>query len=694
MDEALADLAGRHGVGVEYWDQQGEWHGVAPDTIIAVLAALGVAAADPDQVRQSLREADLQDWRRTLPPVYVHRQSRSGRIWVHVPHGTRVTAHIVTEEGKARPADQLDHWEPPREIDGAAVGEAVFEIPAGMPLGYHQFQVRTGDQVSFCPLIVTPDRLPEVTPGWGLMVQLYAARSRRSWGIGDLGDLDTLVCTTARASGSFVLVNPLHAASPVDPMEPSPYLPVTRRFAHAVYLELEPLIAVAQDAGQLDAADLAQLSELAGRARAACQNTIDWSAAWRAKRAALELLWATRAGDDDAFAQYVHDQGVALQDHALWCAIADEQGPKWQEWPESLRNVRSGAVTGEFAAREEAVLFHSWLQFLLDRQLAQVQRDALAAGMSIGVMHDLAVGVHADGSDTWRLGPQLAADVSVGAPPDLYNALGQNWAQPPWQPAALAEAAFVPYRDMLRAILRHCGGVRVDHILGLYRQWWIPEGLDPSQGTYVSVDHEAMVGILLLEAERAGAVVVGEDLGTVAQWIRDDMADRGILGTGVLWFERDDAGVRPPLWWRTDALASVTVHDLPPTAGYVAGEHIALRESLGLLASAAEADAEHAREIEEWRRLLVGEGFLAQEATTVDDFVVALHRCLAASSVRLVGVSLPDLTGDRRPQNQPGTHREYPNWCMPLSGPDGQPVMIDDLTALPLWSQLTTIMDR
>lgn len=189
-------------------------------------------------------------------------------------------------------------------------------------------------------------------------------------------------------------------------------------------------------------------------------------------------------------------------------------------------------MTAAFAEREDRVLFYSWLQFLMAEQLAAAQSSARDVGMGIGVIHDLAVGVHADGADTWRLGALLAPDVSVGAPPDMYNQLGQNWAQPPWRPGALAEAAFTPYRDMLRAVLQHAGGVRVDHILGLYRQWWIPDGFPPAQGTYVAMDHEALVGILVLEASRVGAVVIGEDLGTVADWIRSDMADRGILIVG------------------------------------------------------------------------------------------------------------------------------------------------------------------
>lgn len=697
MDEQLTRLAGHHGVAVEYWDQGGSHHEVAPETVIAVLAGLGVAATTDAEVAASLRDSELSDWRRVLPPVFVHRRSRTGRIWVHVPHGTPLRCHLVWEDGSgAIPAEQVEHLVAPTDVAGVLTGEAAFEIPADLPIGYHQFQARTPDgAVHVCPLVVTPDRLEPAPSGWGLMVQLYAAASRQSWGVGDLGDLATLVQATADAAGQFVLVNPMHAASPVDPMEPSPYLPVSRRFANPVYLDLAPLIADAQ----LSTADRERVAvihdELVRLTDSA--DTLDWAATWRAKREVLEILYASASFANGEFAGYVHEQGVALQDFALWCAIADELGPRWQEWPDELQSVRSGAVTTEFARREDAVLFHSWLQFLMSGQMTQVQQGARAGGMEIGIIHDLAVGVHADGADTWRLGDLLAADVSVGAPPDMYNQLGQNWSQPPWQPEALADAAFVPYRDMLRAVLSHAGGIRVDHILGLYRQWWIPDGFPPASGTYVSVDHEAMVGILVLEAARVGAVVIGEDLGTVEDWIRADMTDRGILGTGVLWFERQQDHITDPHHWRADALASVTVHDLPPTAGYLAGEHVRLRHELGLLAEPLDAArAQHAAEIGQWRDALVAAGFLpaTDSDVTEADIVVALHRCLASSPARLLGVSLPDLVGDHRAQNQPGTHREYPNWCIPLADGTGRPVPIDDLVDQPLWPIITEIVTR
>jgi 4-alpha-glucanotransferase len=300
--------------------------------------------------------------------------------------------------------------------------------------------------------------------------------------------------------------------------------------------------------------------------------------------------------------------------------------------------------------------------------------------------------VHPAGSDAWGLRDVLAHGVSVGAPPDMYNQMGQNWSQPPWRPDALAEAAFVPYRDMIRTILRHAGGIRVDHVLGLFRLWWVPDGMPAYQGTYVTSDHEALVGILALEAQRAGAWLVGEDLGTVEQWVQDYLASRGVLGTTIMWFERDYAH-KPdlpllPEQWRPNCLASVTVHDLPPTAGYLAGEHVRLRARLGLLVRPAEEELAHSNaEIAEWRAMCVERGWMAEDGDD-EDLIVALHRLVAESPSLLIGVALTDAVGDRRTQNQPGTSTEYPNWKVPLTDAAGASVLIDDLPDVALLRRL------
>ena len=314
--------------------------------------------------------------------------------------------------------------------------------------------------------------------------------------------------------------------------------------------------------------------------------------------------------------------------------------------------------------------------------------------MGIGLMTDLAVGVHPSGAEVWTLGPALARGLSVGAPPDAFNQVGQDWSQPPWRPDVLAELGFEPYRAVLRAALRHAGGLRIDHVMGLFRLWCIPHGASAADGAYLRYDHEAMVSILLLEAERAGAFVVGEDLGVVEPFVRDLLSERGVLGTSILWFEVDDGRPRPPESWRELCLATVTTHDLPPTAGYLLGEHVHLRESLGLLTRPVAEELEvSAREREVVLAELRGRGLLADGADE-QQVVEALHTLLTQAPSRLLGVQLADLVGDRRTQNQPGTHREYPNWRIPLSGPDGRPLLLEDLPALPRARSLVDTLNR
>jgi 4-alpha-glucanotransferase len=289
-----------------------------------------------------------------------------------------------------------------------------------------------------------------------------------------------------------------------------------------------------------------------------------------------------------------------------------------------------------------------------------------------------------------------AEGVQVGAPPDPFNQLGQDWSQPPWQPGRLEEEGYAPFRDLVAAVLRHAGGVRVDHVIGLFRLWWIPAGLPASEGTYVRYDHEALIGVLALEAHRAGAVVVGEDLGVVEPSARDYLRSRGILGTSILWFERDHQGdPLPAERWRELCLASVTTHDLPPTAGYLAGDHVRLREQLGLLTRPlAEVQAADDAERESWLAELRRRGLLPDDAS-VEQTVAALHAYLSLTPARLRCVALTDAVGDRRTQNQPGTVDEYPNWRVPLSGPDGTPLWLEDVLASPRAAALAaTVQDR
>jgi 4-alpha-glucanotransferase len=698
----LAELATAHGVATDFWDWRGQHVVVTRESIEAVLAALGVAAHTEESVRAALNDVRDRPWRRMLPPCVVVRSGRPAEVPVHVPHGEPVRVHVDLETGGRVDLVQADRWVPPRVVDGREVGEATFTVPGDLPLGWHDLVAESGpayDVVVRVPLVVTPDRLElpaQVADGpatWGLMTQLYSVRSRRSWGHGDLDDLAELARWAGEELGAgFVLINPLHAPSPTVPVEPSPYLPVTRRFTSPLYIRVEQVPEHAYLTGAVRAE--IERTALMQRAMSTSPGLIDRDAVWEAKRSALTLVHSVprSAGRESDYQAFLAREGAGLVDFATWCALAEVHGEKWSAWPEPLQDPTSVAVA---AAREELadrVDFFCWLQWVLDEQLDAAQRRATASGMVLGIVHDLAVGVHFDGADTWALQDVMARGVSVGAPPDAFNQVGQDWSQPPWRPDRLAEAGYGPYRDMLRTVLRHAGGVRVDHILGLFRLWWVPEGRPAAEGTYVRFDHEALIGILALEAWRAGAVVVGEDLGTVEPWVRDYLTARGVLGTSILWFERDyEADVAlPPERWRGLCLASVTTHDLPPTAGYLAGEHIRIRADLGLLTRPVEEERQFDQaDRESWLALLVERGWLAAGAEhDVPAVTMALHRALAATPSRLLGVALTDIVGDVRAMNQPGTSDEYPNWQLPLADGDGAPVLLDDLVGSPRAAEL------
>ncbi len=666
-----------------------------------MLDALGVPAATEDERIAALAAYDRDYWARPLPPTIVGRSGAASAFWVHVTHGDSVGLWLRLEDGSVRTGlRQLENNRPPFDLDGRLIGEATFELPGDLPLGYHELHLQVGSSDTRTLVIVSPASLElpaRLGPSraWGLATQLYSVRSQRSWGIGDLTDLtDLAVWSAAKHGAGFVLVNPLHAAAPTAPMEPSPYLPTSRRFVNPLYLRPEaiPEFAYAKPRGTLRKAQK-EIQAYADRAK-----RIDRDAAWKAKRSALESVYLAErsAGRELAYAAYRAREGHSLDDFATWCALAEEYGGDWHEWPEDLQHPENPAVAKFAAKHADAVDFHRWLQWQLDDQLTAAQATAVAAGMGLGIMHDLAVGVDPNGADAWALQDVLALGVAAGAPPDEFNQLGQDWSQPPWRPDRLVEQAYEPFRALVNAVLRHAGGVRIDHIIGLFRLWWIPKGASPTEGTYVRYDHEAMIGIVALEAHRAGAVVVGEDLGTVEPWVRDYLRERGLFGTSILWFELDrdgDGGPLPAERWREYCLSSVTTHDLPPTPGYLAGEHVRLREKLGLLTRTADQElaSDHAQQTA-WLAELRRVGLLADDAS-VDEVVLALYRYLGRTPSKLLALSLADAVGELRTQNQPGTTDEYPNWRVPLGGPDGHKLLVEDVFTDPRAATLASAMN-
>ncbi len=701
LDPTLHELADAYRIATEYWDWQGRHVSVTRETIVAVLAALGVDASTSEAATVALDDHRRRPWTELLPPCLAVRENRPTPVPVRVPHGDQVEVWLELETGERRDnLVQLENWTPPTEIDGRLIGEASIEIPGDLPLGYHTLHARSSERAASMPVIITPAWLGfparmGVRRAWGLAAQLYSVRSRQSWGVGDLSDLEDLAVWSATELGAdYVLVNPLHAAEPRPPIEPSPYLPSSRRFANPIYLRVERI----PEYAALSAEQRAKVDHLRTglETKLTRSKVIDRNRSWKAKRKALKIIFRTprTPGRAASLAGYRRREGKGLADYATWAVLAERHGPDITSWPEELRQPWSPAVTDFAASHAQEIEFQCWLQWLLDEQLASAQQAGLRAGMSLGIIHDLAVGVSARGADVWALPDVYASGITVGAPPDPYNQNGQDWSQPPWRPDRLAATAYAPYRNLVATILRHAGGVRVDHVIGLFRLWWIPQGAGPTAGTYVRYDHEAMVGILALEAHRAGALVVGEDLGTVEPWVRTYLRERGILGTSILWFEFDWDGDGSPLAperWREYCLASVTTHDLPPTAAYLAGDHVRLRDELGILTRSVEEElAADETDRRAWLDNLRRHGLLSDDGDE-QETIRALHRYLTLTPSRLLCVALTDAVGDRKAQNQPGTIDEYPNWRVPLSGPDGSPITLEDVFGSRRVKELTDV---
>lgn len=529
-----------------------------------------------------------------------------------------------------------------------------------------------------------------VAPGpgersWGFAVQLYSLRSRASWGHGDLRDLAELAAWSARELGAgFVLINPLHAVEPLAPVSASPYLPMSRRWVSPLYLRIEDI----PEYWELSYPERRRLTELSAPLRAASGTAalIDRDTVWTAKREALEMLRKVHLSDERqaSLEAFRARHGRALRDWAAWCALAEVHGPDYRTWPSRLHDPRSAAVTtelrgGDLAAQAE---FHTWVQWLVAEQAAAAQAAARDAGMAIGIIADLAIGVHPGGADAWALQDCFARGFTVGAPPDAFNQRGQDWGLPPMHPRALVAADYRPLADLVGASLALGGGLRIDHVMGLSRLWWIPAGAPPTEGAYVYYDAAGTLGTLAAAAAGSGSVVVGEDLGTVEPWLRDALAERGVLGTQMLWFERGWSNEPlAPQWWRRNSMVTVSTHDLPPAAAFLSGSQVTDRCALGLLTRPeSEERADAARMVDDWIGALVAQGLLDPDRRpTADEFTVALYAYLALTPALLIGVNLAEAAGETRSQNMPGTDTEYPNWKLPLCGPDGVPVLLEDL---------------
>jgi (1->4)-alpha-D-glucan 1-alpha-D-glucosylmutase len=703
---SLTRLAAAHGIQPTWYDIWGNAHHVTETTLRALLAAMHVAAANDDQVHASLHAYEVGVWTNALPGTVVVRESGlPAQIVVRLPaDGGQSLAWQLIEENGTQHGGSVDLAHLP-ETRRATIGERQhvarrLTLDVRPPLGYHRLRL-TGDSgvLGEALFIVAPDQcyepesLASGARAWGPAVQLYSVRSERNWGIGDFTDLQLVIEQWAERGADLVGLNPLHALFPHNPEHASPYSPSSRLFLNPLYIDPARIGGYAQfESAQDKSAAAEQQSQLA-TLRAA--ELVDYRSVAAVKMTAFDALYAgfrerALAGDSDearSFREYRTLAGPTLRRHALFEALQahfHREDPNvwgWPVWPEDYRHPDMPQVARFAEQHTESVEFYEWLQWHADRQLGEARRRAVELGLEVGLYGDLAVSVDRGGAEAWFSQDDYALAASVGAPPDDFSPKGQNWGLPPLIPTQLLRSGFAPLVTTLRAVMRHAGALRVDHVMQFMRLFWIPEGAGSADGAYVMYPMHEMLGILALESHRHRCIVIGEDLGTVPDEIRAALAAQRTLSYRLLYFSRQHGGeFSPPRDYPEQALVAVTTHDLPTLAGFWEGRDLALRERLGLFPSEAMQRSQFAeREHDRARvlRALDREGLLPDGTTTdaatasamTAELARAIHVYLARTPSKLLMIQLEDVLGMGDQVNQPGTSTQYPNWRRKITLP-------------------------
>lgn len=698
-DAALAGLARRLGIDTEFEDVWGEKHAASDDTLRALIKAMHVDAASAEEVAAAIANHDRARWSAVLPAALVVKASLLAtgvRVQLPAALTERTLAWRITEEtgrvfnGSFRPRNltALETF----TLDGEELRAVRLPLSPAVAHGYHRLEIREGiEPLGECALIVAPERcyLPEAVANggrvWGGALQLYSLRSVRNWGIGDYTDLALAVAQWGGKGASLIGVNPLHALFAHAPAHASPYSPSSRLFLNVLYLDIEAIADFSESDAAREAAGAPQLLVELKRLRAA--ELVDYAGVAAAKRTLLEILYANfrerhlardsgRAGE---FRAYCTQRGEALRRYALFEAIYEWLNPPpqqwgWQQWPAEYRDP-AGPAVAEFARRHAArVEFFEYLQWQAELQIAAVEERCFDAGLAIGLYTDLAVSVDPGGAETWANPDLYAKTASVGAPPDEFNMSGQDWGLPPPLPEAMRDSGYASLIATVRSNMVHAGALRIDHVMGLARLYWVPAGMSAREGAYVRYPFEAALGILALESHRNRCIVVGEDLGTVPQEVSRGLADAGVLSYKLLIFEHDAEGrFKPPAAYPRQALAAVTTHDLPTVAGYWRGRDIELRQTFGQFPDAGkrrmQIDA-RARERAGVLAALAGEHLLPPGATAdpaslpepTTELMLGVHEYLARTPAMLMIAQLEDAMEAAEQANLPSTIDEHPNW--------------------------------
>jgi 4-alpha-glucanotransferase len=680
---ALHALADEMGIIPGYQDQTGkEWRETSDETRVLLLAAMGIDASTEAAAEAALDELRRKRREQPLDPARV--------VEVETEDAEQVVVHL------AEPQVEPLRWELEFEEESGTMHRAVgveadgagytliLQLPATPPLGYHTLRVAAetarGPVAAEQSLIVVPRtcvRARELLGGrkaWGLIANLYTVRSDRNWGVGDFTDLADLLEWASDLGADFVGVNPLHALHNRG-MDVSPYSPVSRVFRNPLYIDVGRVTEMS--GAEFERALIASPKTRRELERLRRAEQLDYERVMSVKRRILEQLHRTflREGERQrAYEEWCAQREPELTDFATYMAIASEHGADWRQWPMDLRSPRAPGVREFVEANEAEVDFQRWLQFETDRQLGEAGRRARDAGLAIGLYQDLAIGTSPAGSDTWSFPDLFVRGACIGAPPDPYAATGQNWGLPPIDPWRLKEDGYRYFIRLVRAAFRHAGALRIDHVMGLFRAFWIPDGHSGTDGAYVRYPSEDLLGILALESVRNNALVVGEDLGTVPPDVPPALAKWGVLSSKVLYFERGTGGSFAPAGgYAADALATANTHDMATLAGFWEGRDVQLRADVGLIkpADVRAAREERVRDKRQLLRLLARARLLPKRVDpnagdpqiSIAELRGAVHDFLALTPSVLVGVGLDDVAGEIDPVNVPGVGQEqHPSW--------------------------------
>ena len=714
--DTLDQLATLTGIEPGYHDIWGHYRETSRDTKACFLKAMGYPVGTPDDCAESLARFEIRTWRRLVDPVVlVPAEAQPGTVAVTVPAGLadRALSWTLVEEGGrehgSRIACRLLPVTEMRHIDAGDHERRAMSLPEGLPDGYHclTVSIEGTDLTAEATVVVAPRRcwtLEDVAPGerlWGLSCQLYALRSGYDWGIGNFSALGSLAEQAASAGADAVGLNPLHALFPADPGRYSPYSPSSREFLNILYIDVEAIPDFAESEAAQQRVAATDFVRRLKEAREAALVSYDDVAAlmfptlWQAFESFRRRHLLPQSDRARAFRAFQESGGEGLRRFAVFHALQahfsaeDKALWAWDRWPEGYRQPDSEAVATFTADHREQVEFHEYLQWIADEQLHAAADRGRAAGLRVGLYRDLAVGLSWESASVWSNPGAFVTGVSIGAPPDLLNHLGQSWGLMPLNPLTLREQAYGPIIDALRSNMRHAGAIRIDHVMGLMHLYWVPAGHHARDGAYVAYPFDDLMRIVALESHRAKCVVIGEDLGTVPDGFRPAMAAAGVLSYRVLQFERvGDRLFKRSQDYPAAALVTAGTHDTPTLAGFWYGADLAWRQRLGLYPSLEMTEQDAADRIGDRRRLidaLIDAGLWREGGPRPggagppdldDELVLSVHRFLSGTPSRIMMVQIEDLVGQVEQQNLPGTIDEHPNWRRRM--PDDTPSIFAD----------------